>query len=42
MSTYALVSKTTNTVSNIIQSDQTLQELSDMLTNFTVVEGFVE
>ena len=38
MSTYALVSKTSNTVSNIIQSDQTLQELSDMLTNFTVVE----
>ncbi|ANR77017.1 hypothetical protein BBB57_01340 [Kosakonia sacchari] len=38
MNTYALISKTLNTVSNILQSDQTLQELSDMFTNFTVVE----
>lgn len=37
MSTYALVSKTSNTVSNIIQSDQTLQELSDMLTNLQLL-----
>ena len=38
MNTYALISKMQNTVSNIIQSEQTLQELSEMLTNFTVVE----
>lgn len=38
MNTFALVSKALNTVSNVIQSDQTLQELSDMFTNFTVVE----